>query len=34
LVPPPDDPYQKRESFLEEEKLKRSLHIKPSKLVK
>lgn len=32
--PPDDDPYQRREFELEEEKLRRSLSIEPSKLVK
>jgi hypothetical protein len=31
--PPGDDPYQRREMELEEEKFERSLKIKPSKLV-
>jgi hypothetical protein len=34
LVPPPDDPYQRREAELEEQKLKQSMNVKPSKLVK
>ena len=31
--PPDDDPYQRREMELEQEKFERSLKIKPSKLV-
>ncbi len=34
LVPPPDDASQRREAELEEQKFKRSINIKPSKLVK
>ena len=34
LVPPPDDASQRREAELEEQKFKRSMNIKPSKLVK